>query len=106
MIKAITTVQKHRYTSSVMLLFALFFVAVYILSVFATVQNVAARAKIEGQITKLSSNVDDLEFQYISMKSQLTSDNLAAAGLEPVAQTAFLQRTSGTALALQTVKTQ
>ncbi len=100
--KAITLIQRYRYTPHLLGIFGIAFIALYILSTFSLVRNTALRAHTEREISRLSSTVGDLEFTYISMKNNLSADSLATAGLETVSKINYVSRNSGaTALAIR-----
>lgn len=100
------TIQKARYTPHLFSAVAIGFVLLYILSTFSIVRNTAIRARFERESNKLSNLVGDLEYTYISMKSGLSAENLASAGLEASNQISYVSRTTGvTALALELNRT-
>ncbi len=107
MTQAIAIVQRNRHTSQVFLAIASIFVAIYILSVISIVRETSIRAHAEAEISKLASNVGDLEFAYISMKNNLKEINLADSGLVPVSELSYISRSgNATALAITSIKTQ
>ena len=57
-----------------------------------TVWNVVARENAEKNISSISSNIDDMEFQYIALKNAITPDLAASLGYTESDNTVFITR--------------
>lgn len=105
--KALSIVQKGKFTAHVFAFFAVVFLLIYILSTFLIVKNIVVGSQAREEINKLSGVVGDLEFKYISMKNSLNKDSLATVGLETTESISYVSRSSGaTALANVQIRNQ
>jgi len=56
------------------------------------VRNVADRERIEKEISKLSSELGELEFKYISMRSNINPEYAYSLGFQDVKKQEFISR--------------
>lgn len=68
-----------------------------------TIQNAVAKQKLESQMSSLNSNVDSMEFTYISLENNITMDFALSKGFAAVPENNFaviVPAKSGLALSL------
>ncbi len=65
-------------------------VGVYFTSLSGTINNVVLRSQSENQITKLNSQVSELESQYVAEKNGVTLDLALSLGFKATAQISFV----------------
>lgn len=87
------------------MLFSLFVLLIisYGFLVERTIQNAVAKQKLESQISSLNSNVDSMEFTYISLENNITMDFALSKGFTAVPENNFaviVPAKSGLALSL------
>ena len=78
-------------------LLALMLVTLFVLYVYLvnkTVLNVVARENIQNQVSTLSGQVGQMEFQDIGLRNGITMALASNYGLEQVSASQFLERTS------------
>ncbi len=73
------------------ILFSLFslLIILYGFLVERTFQNAVAEQNLEGQMSSLNSNVDSLEFSYLSMEKNITMDLALSKGYVAVSENDF-----------------
>lgn len=75
--------------------------SLYMYFVNKTVWNVVARQQTESSIVSLNSELSDMEFKYITAKSNITMDMAQRLGFQPAEHTIFVDRTSGSNVAIR-----
>lgn len=74
-------------------------VFVYIVSINLTVRHVAERQKIEKELSYLNTKINDLEFQFIRQKNEITFEKAMQLGFIADSGSKFVSRTRAVAIA-------
>ena len=74
-------------------------VVVYIFSINFTVRNIASRQKIERDLSYLNMRINEMEFQYIKGKNEITLEKAIELGFVKTQNTKFVSRTRAVAIA-------
>ena len=88
----ILNIHKNKVIFLAMLLVSALSVVVYIYAVTRTVHNIVNRQSIETELSKLSTNISELEFQYIAIKNGVTIDFAKSLGFQLSNRTVFVTR--------------
>jgi hypothetical protein len=67
-------------------------IIVYIYAVTRTVHNIVDRQSIERELSLLSTNISEFEFQYIAIKNGVTIDLAKSLGFQLSSHTVFVSR--------------
>lgn len=81
------------YTAVVLFIFVSMFYAYFVNQ---TIRNVAKRENIENEIKMITSNISDLELQYLSRKNNLTLDYAYSIGFKEVNKINYISKATGT----------
>lgn len=73
----------------------------YMYMVNKTVWNVMARQQVESSLVSLNSKLSDLEFEYITAKSNVTLEMARSLGYQSPQATYFVTRDQSTSVALR-----
>ena len=64
--------------TGVFLIGCLFFILIYVVNVYRVITQTVALQKIQNQTAELSTDLERLDSQYLTLSADLTPDNLAA----------------------------
>lgn len=78
----------------------------YIYAINKTVRNVAKRQSVETELSNLSAQIGEREFEYISMKNSIDLSLAYSVGFETTQETKYVSRKSSVALAGQSLPRQ
>ena len=70
-------------------------VGFYLFCINNTVRNVVSRENLESEANKITLDISDKEFQYISMRNSVTIDLAYTLGFKDVSQKTFIKKGSG-----------
>lgn len=76
-------------------------ISAYMYFVNKTVWNVVARQQVESSIVALNSKLSDMEFKYITAKSNITLQMAHQLGFQTVTKTTFVDRALGANVAIR-----
>ncbi len=79
--------------SYVFLISSLFLVFIYSMNLFKVISNTVSYQKIEAKMSVLSSSVDELDSQYLSLSSNINPDNLSSYGMTKGVVSLYISKT-------------
>jgi hypothetical protein len=80
------------------LLASVFLGILYVGNLFAVISKTVALHDVDAQISSLSSSVDSLDSQYLTLSGKITPDNLASYGMSQVKVSEYISRSTGSNL--------
>lgn len=97
MTKAITQTytivnQNAKYISYAFLAGCLIMVSVYVFSLFSVISNTVAIQKIQSKMATLSTNVDELDSEYLNLTGNISPDILSKYGLKTGVVTKYISK--------------
>lgn len=70
----------------------------YIYTINITARNIAERQNLERDISRISANLDSLEFSYVKLKNSVTIELALERGFRETKNPLYISRSSATAL--------
>lgn len=80
----------------------LLLVLIYVINIFSIISKTVALQRVESEIIALSSNVDNLDSQYLNLSGRITPDNLSAYGMTQGKVSAYIARSNDAKLGVAT----
>lgn len=84
--------------------FSIISLVLYIYGVNATVHNTVARARLEGEVSTISTHIGEMEFAYIGLKNKVSLQVAYARGYSDVTEPTYVSRASARSLSMNTLK--
>ena len=86
------SIQKEKAIFMVLVAVCIMLVSLYMYFVSASVVHVVMRTEIDQEITKISSDISELEGKYIEAQHRVSSDIASLQGYQKTAEKIFLDR--------------
>lgn len=84
--------QNTKYISYAFLAGCLIMASVYVVSLFSVISNTVAVQKVQAKMATLSTNVDELDSEYLTLTGNISPDTLAKYGLKTGVVTQYISK--------------